>query len=62
MPVVRVTWFAGRSHEQKAELARAMTELIVRIGKTSAEHTQIIFEDVPKENWASGGTLKSDNA
>lgn len=62
MPIVRVTWFAGRSHEQKAELARAITEAVARIGKTTAEATQVIFEDVPKENWATAGVLKSDRS
>lgn len=60
MPIIRVTWLAGRTAEQKAELAKAFTESIVRIGKTSAEGTTIVFEDVPKENWASAGVLVSE--
>ena len=60
MPVVRVTWFAGRSREQKAELASAITEAVARIGKTTAEATQVVFEDVAKEDWATAGVLKSD--
>ena len=60
MPIVRITWFEGRSHEQKAELARVITEAVSRIGKTAPQGTQVIFEDIPKENWASGGILKSD--
>lgn len=60
MPVVTIRWLAGRTREQKAELARAITEAIVRIGKTTAESTHIIFEDVSKENWADAGVLKAD--
>ncbi|MHB1414076.1 MAG: tautomerase family protein [Chloroflexota bacterium] len=60
MPIIRVTWFAGRTKEQKAELAKAITEAVVRIGKTSADHTTIVFEDTAKEDWASGGVLASD--
>jgi 4-oxalocrotonate tautomerase len=50
----------GRTKEQKAELARVITEALVRIAKTSPEHVHIIFEDVKKENWAIGGVLSSD--
>jgi 4-oxalocrotonate tautomerase len=60
MPVVRVTWYAGRSHEQKVELASAITPAVARIGKTTVEATQVIFEDIPKEDWAIAGVLKSD--
>ncbi|MCL4466336.1 MAG: tautomerase family protein [Chloroflexi bacterium] len=60
MPVVKVTWYTGRTHQQKAELARAITEAVVRIGKTTAEHTQVVFEDVAKEDWATAGVLESD--
>ncbi len=62
MPIVRVTWFAGRTKEQKDELAKAITEAIVRIGKTKAESTLVIFEDVAKENWAQAGVLASDRS
>jgi 4-oxalocrotonate tautomerase len=60
MPVVKVSWLAGRTHEQRAELAQAITEAVARIGKTSADHTIVVFEDVAKENWAQGGALMSD--
>jgi len=59
MPIVRVTMHSGRTPAQKAELARAITEAVVRIAHTTAEATTVIFEDVPKENWATGGTLSS---
>ncbi len=62
MPIVRITWFAGRTKEQKAELAKAITEAVVRIGQTKAESTLIVFEDVPKENWAQAGTLAADRS
>jgi len=51
----------GRTHEQKAELAQALTDVMVRIGKTTASATTIIFEEVDKENWAIGGVLASDS-
>ena len=60
MPIVRVEMWPGRTHEQKRELAKAITDAVVEIGKASAEATFVIFEDVPKENWAQAGALASD--
>ncbi len=60
MPIVRVEMWPGRTHEQKAELARAITEAVVRIAKTTPEATIVVFEDVAKENWAQAGVLASE--
>lgn len=60
MPIVRVEMWPGRTHEQKAELAKAITDAVARIAKTTPEATIVIFQDVPKENWAQAGTLASD--
>ncbi len=60
MPIVRVEMWPGRTHAQKAELARVITEAIVTIAHTTPDQTTIVFEDVLKENWASGGVLASD--
>lgn len=60
MPVLRVSMWTGRTKEQKAEIAKALTDVMVRIGKTTPEGTIVIFEDVDKSNWAHGGVLASD--
>jgi 4-oxalocrotonate tautomerase len=60
MPIVRVEMWPGRTHSQKAELAKVITEAMVTIGHTTPEATFVIFEDVPKENWARSGVLASD--
>ncbi len=60
MPIIRVSMWKGRTHEQKAELAKALTEVMVRVAKTNPEATTILFEEIDKENWASAGTLVSD--
>ena len=60
MPIVRVEMWPGRTHAQKAELARAITEAVVTIAHTTPEATIVIFGDVAKENWAQGGVLSSD--
>ncbi len=61
MPIVRVEMWTGRTHEQKAELAKEITDAVVRIAKTSADHTIVIFDDIDKSNWAEGGILASDH-
>jgi 4-oxalocrotonate tautomerase len=50
----------GRTQEQKAELAKALTDAMVQIGKATPEATVIIFEEVEKTSWSSGGKLASD--
>jgi len=60
MPVVRVEMWVGRTHAQKQELARVITEAMVNIAHTTPEATIIIFEDIAKENWSQSGTLASD--
>ncbi|MEE2700834.1 MAG: tautomerase family protein [Chloroflexota bacterium] len=61
MPIVRVSMFTGRTHEQKAELAQAITDAVVRIGKTTPDATLVVFEDVRREDWAQAGKLASDS-
>jgi 4-oxalocrotonate tautomerase len=60
MPIVRVEMWAGRTHAQKAELARVITEAVVTIAHTTPEATIVVFDDIPKENWARGGVLASE--
>ncbi len=60
MPIIRIEMLTGRTHEQKAQLAKAITEAVVTIGKTKPESTWVVFQDVTKDNWAEGGTLLSD--
>ena len=52
--------FEGRTKEQKAELAKAITDAVVDIARTTADDTIVIFTDVERENWAKGGILSSE--
>jgi 4-oxalocrotonate tautomerase len=56
---VRIEMWPGRTEAQKAELARVITEALVTIAHTTPDSVIIIFEDIPKENWAQGGVLAS---
>jgi 4-oxalocrotonate tautomerase len=61
MPIVRVSMFSGRTHAQKQELARAITEAVANIAHTTPDATIVIFEDIERENWAESGKLASDD-
>jgi 4-oxalocrotonate tautomerase len=59
MPVVIVEMQEGRSIAQKKQLVEGITSEFVKIG-TAPEKVTIIFRDVPKHNWASGGKLAAE--
>lgn len=52
--------FPGRSMEQKREFAQAVTREASRILKCDAEAVDILFAEIQKEDWATGGTFWSD--
>ncbi|MBA2765123.1 MAG: tautomerase family protein [Thermoleophilaceae bacterium] len=58
MPIITVEWYEGRSAEQKAEIARKLTDLLVDVGKTQREHVWVRFVESPKSEWAIGGELQ----
>ena len=60
MPVVRVEMLPGRSREQKKELAEVFTREMARIAKCGAEHIQIVFTAVERQDWAVGGVLSDE--
>ena len=60
MPNVTIQWYAGRTDHQKRELTAAITEAVVRIGKTTPDQVHIVFQDVEKSNWGHKGKLASD--
>jgi 4-oxalocrotonate tautomerase len=60
MPTIRVELFEGRTVEQKRALAQALTEATVRTLGGSADAVDVIFVDVQRHDWATGGVLWSD--
>ena len=60
MPIVRIEIYPGRTHAQKAELARVITEAMVNIARTQPESVTVLFQDVARENWAQAGALAAD--
>lgn len=62
MPSIRVELFEGRSVEQKRALAQALTEATVRTLGGSPDGVDVVFFDIARHDWATGGTLWSDKA
>ena len=57
MPVIHVEWFAGRTREQKQQLAEAITTSVSEIGGCTPADVDVVFQDVAKEDWAMEGKL-----
>lgn len=57
MPVVRLSWFAGKSAEQKAKVAADITDSIARHTGTDPGYVYVVFEDVSPADWAVAGKL-----
>ncbi|HSB61287.1 MAG TPA: 4-oxalocrotonate tautomerase family protein [Vicinamibacteria bacterium] len=60
MPNITVQWFAGRTPQQKREIVAAITEAMVKIGKTTPDQVHIVFQDVEKSDWGVSGRLASE--
>ncbi|MDI9332005.1 MAG: 4-oxalocrotonate tautomerase [Alphaproteobacteria bacterium] len=60
MPTIHVELFEGRTLEQKRAYAKALTEATVQTLGSKPEAVEIIFTDIKKHDWATGGVLWSD--
>jgi 4-oxalocrotonate tautomerase len=50
----------GRTKDQKAQLAKEITETVVRVTGTKSENVNVVINDYPAENLAHAGKLLSD--
>ncbi|MFM1827471.1 MAG: hypothetical protein RLY67_852 [Pseudomonadota bacterium] len=60
MPTIRVELFEGRTIDQKRALAKALTEATVQTLGGSPDAVDILFFDIKREDWATGGELWED--
>jgi 4-oxalocrotonate tautomerase len=60
MPLIHIELFEGRTQEQKKDLAQAITRETSRIFACSEESVDIIYTDLKRENWATGGKFWSE--
>lgn len=59
MPTIRVELFEGRTADQKAALASELTQACVKVLGGSPDAVDVIFYDVRRGDWATGGVLWS---
>lgn len=60
MSVIRVSMLVGRSKEQKAKIAAAITQAMVEHAGSTPAHINVIFDEKPRDGWALGGKLLAD--
>ena len=57
MPYVNVKLAGEITREQKAQIAKEITDTLERVAKKPKSYTYITFEEVAYEDWAIGGKL-----
>ncbi|MCO6044787.1 4-oxalocrotonate tautomerase family protein [Aeoliella sp. ICT_H6.2] len=50
----------GLTRDNKAEIVRRITEVLVEVLDKRPEHTHIIIEEIEEENWGFAGMLTDD--
>ena len=60
MPTIRIELFEGRTAEQKSALAQEITAACVKVLGGSPESIDILFFDIKRQDWATGGVLWSE--
>jgi len=60
MPTIHIELFTGRTIEQKRACALAVTEAVSRTLGGSPDTLDVVFVEVERHNWATGGTLWID--
>ncbi|RJP58316.1 MAG: 4-oxalocrotonate tautomerase family protein [Candidatus Auribacter fodinae] len=57
MPYVNVKTAGPLTKEQKQQIAAQISETLEKVANKPKEHTYIVFDEVPRENWAKGDKL-----
>lgn len=60
MPMIEIKLFEGRTQEQKRELALAITAETCRVLGVGPESVDVVYHDVRKSDWATGGRFWSE--
>jgi 4-oxalocrotonate tautomerase len=60
MPHVQITMLSGRTTEQKRRVVQRVTDVLCEELGVQPEAVVMTLIEVPRENYARGGMLKSD--
>ena len=55
MPYINIKITQGATSEQKAELIRGVTDLLVRVLNKAPAETFVVIDEVETEDWGIGG-------
>ena len=62
MPIIHASILAGRSHEQKAAFARAVTEAATTHLGVPATAVRVLLQEVAPDHWFTAGEPKAPPA
>jgi 4-oxalocrotonate tautomerase family enzyme len=57
MPTVIIYWSPGRTHQQKADVIREITDALVNFGSARREDVSIIFQEIQAGDAGRGGRV-----
>lgn len=60
MPYINVKVAGSLSADQKRELSKKFTAALEEVAGKKPSSTYIVFEEIPREDWAVGGVLLGD--
>ncbi|GGE58628.1 4-oxalocrotonate tautomerase [Paenalcaligenes hominis] len=60
MPLITVELFAGRDTDTKRKFVERVTAEACDVLGCKPEAVHVIFKDIKREDWATGGVLWSD--
>lgn len=60
MPRVTVEWLAIRSPEQRADLARRITDSVVEVTACRPDQVTVVFNEIDPGHQAKGGVFWTD--
>lgn len=60
MPIVQIEMLEGRTTDQKREMAKGVTEAIVKALNVSPDAVRIIIREMKREDYAVAGVLQVD--
>jgi 4-oxalocrotonate tautomerase len=60
MPLVQITMLQGRTADQKRKVVKRITDAMVEEAGARRESIVVVFNEVSKESYATGGELMID--
>lgn len=60
MPIINVSFYPGRTLEQKRELVSRLTDVMTEVTGVEPTDVWVLINEVPKENFGVAGQLQSE--